>query len=188
MKKILIITATGVALVSFSACHNASKNSVSAADSTNNANISSNTTTLNQTETDFAVEAANVGMMEVELGKVAQQKSHSRRVRDFGKMMVDDHSGLDDRMKEIATSLNITLPDSIATGDRKKVDDLKKKSGNAFDKAYIGMMVNGHTSVINDFEKAANDIKDTMLNSFATQALPVLQKHLDSAQAIQQSL
>ena len=187
MKKFIFITATGLAIVYLTACQNTSKNSVSAADSTNTVNISSGTTVLDKSATDFAVAAANGGMMEVELGKLAEQKGRSRRVREFGKMMVDDHTNLNERMKEIASVQHITLPDSISTGDRKKMDDLKKKSGKAFDRSYIDMMVDDHKSDINDFQKAANDIKDTMLNTFASQALPTLQKHLDSAQAIQQS-
>src|SRR5690242_3587027 len=41
---------------------------------------------------DFAVKAASGGMMEVELGKLAQQKAVSQRVKDFGAMMEKDHS------------------------------------------------------------------------------------------------
>ena len=40
----------------------------------------------------FAVEAANGGMMEVELGKVAQENASSPRVKAFGAMMVKDHT------------------------------------------------------------------------------------------------
>jgi putative membrane protein len=186
MKKIIAIVATGLAIGSFAACHNASPNSVNNADSTNKADISSGATAVDKSSTDFAVNAANGGMMEVEMGKVAEHNGYSRRVREFGRMMREDHTNLNNRMKEIASTQNITLPDSVSTSDRKKIDDMKTKSGKDFDKAYIDMMVSDHKSDISDFQKAANNLQDTVLSSFASQALPTLQKHLDSAQAIQQ--
>ena len=51
--------------------------------------------------TDFVMKAASGGMMEVELGKVAQDKGKSQRVKDFGNMMVTDHSNANDELKSL---------------------------------------------------------------------------------------
>ena len=57
----------------------------------------------------FAVKAANGGMMEVELGKIAQDNASSPRVKAFGAMMVKDHSEANSNLKGIANSLNIAI-------------------------------------------------------------------------------
>ncbi len=133
---------------------------------------------------DFAVAAANGGMMEVELGKLAQQNGASQRVKDFGKMMVDDHSKVNDQLKSLASSKNITLPATLGDDAQKHMNDLSKKTGKDFDKAYMSMMVDDHKKDIKEFEKAGKDLKDNDVKNLAVQSLPTLQKHLDSAQVI----
>jgi len=61
----------------------------------------------------FPVNAANGTMMEVELGKIAQDNASVLRVKTYGAMMVKDHTEADDNLKAIAISLNIVLPDSV---------------------------------------------------------------------------
>jgi putative membrane protein len=133
---------------------------------------------------DFAVEAANGGMMEVELGKTAQEKAISPRVKAFGTMMVQDHSEANHKLKTIATGLNIALPDSVSDDARKEIDKLKMKTGKDFDKSYVAMMVDDHKKDIAEFRKCADNCSDSMIKNFAYVTLPVLEKHLDSIQAI----
>ena len=132
----------------------------------------------------FAVEAANGGMMEVELGKIAQDNASSPRVKAFGAMMVKDHTEAGDNLKQIATSLNIALPDSVSNDSRKEIDHMKMKKGKEFDKAYVSMMLDDHKNDIAEFRKCADNCSDSTIKSFAANTLPVLVKHLDSIQAI----
>jgi putative membrane protein len=133
---------------------------------------------------DFAVQAANGGAMEVEMGKLAQEKAVSQRVKDFGSMMVKDHTEAGQNLKSIATNLNIALPDSLDNDAMKEMDMLKKKKGKDFDKAYVSMMLDDHKKDIADFRKCADDCSDSSIKAFASNTLPVLEKHLDSIQAI----
>jgi putative membrane protein len=132
----------------------------------------------------FAVEAANGGMMEVELGKIAQDNASSVRVKAFGSMMIKDHTEANNNLKAIATSLNIVLPDSVSNDSRKEIDHMKMKKGKDFDKAYVSMMLDDHKKDIAEFRKCADNCSDSTIKSFAATTLPVLEKHLDSIQAI----
>ena len=133
---------------------------------------------------DFVMKAADGGMMEVELGKMAQQQAQSARVKKFGAMMVSDHSKANDELKSIAASKNITLSDSLSEKHRKDVDDLREKKGTDFDKAYMKLMVDDHKKDVDEFEDASKEQKDADIKAFAGKTLPVLQMHLDSAKAI----
>jgi putative membrane protein len=123
-------------------------------------------------------------LMEVELGKIAQEKATNPRIKEFGAMMAKDHSEANDQLKSLAQQKNITLPASVSDKQQKEIDDLNKKTGKDFDKAYMNMMLDDHKKDIKKFEKAGNDLKDADIKSFAMNALPTLQKHLDSARAI----
>ncbi|MBG9378139.1 DUF4142 domain-containing protein [Panacibacter sp. DH6] len=142
------------------------------------------TTPVDKDAADFAVEAASGGMMEVELGKLAQEKAADQRVKDFGAMMVKDHSAANDKLKAIATAKNITLPAEMGDKHKKHVEDLAKKTGKDFDKAYMDMMVDDHEEDVKKFEDAAEKCKDADLKAFATETLPTLRTHLDAAKAI----
>lgn len=109
---------------------------------------------------DFAVEAANSGIMEVELGKYAQQNAMSQRVKDFGAMMVKDYSKANETLMKIAAAKNITLPAMMGDEARKHVDDMMKMTGKGFAKAYMNMMLDDHKDNTKAFDKTAKECKD----------------------------
>jgi putative membrane protein len=135
----------------------------------------------------FMNEAAMGGMAEVQLGKLAQENGMNPRVKNFGEMMVREHSAINDDMKAIARQKNVTLPDNLGK-HQDHYNDLSKKKGADFDKAYMKMMVDDHQDDIKAFEKVAENGTDPDVKTFASQKLPTLRKHLDSAKAINKSL
>jgi putative membrane protein len=190
MKKHLWILFAGT--LGFTACNNEAKDSVEQADSANEAKLDSPTTrqsiVADEESANFLVKAANAGMAEVECGQLAQQKAKDQRVKDFGAMMTQDHSAANDQVKALASQRNITLPDSVSDDKRKDKDDLAKKSGADFDKAYMKAMVDDHNDAIDLFEKASSNVKDAEVKSFVDNTLPKLRHHLDSAKAVQKGL
>ncbi|HMG69076.1 MAG TPA: DUF4142 domain-containing protein, partial [Chitinophagaceae bacterium] len=155
-------------------------------DTTNNK--MSATISVDQSTSDFMVKVADVGMTEVKLGQLVQDKSTNQRVKDFGAMMIKDHTAAGDELKGLAGQKNVTLPTTIGDDHQKKYDDLNKKSGKDFDKAYINAMVDGHQATVSDFEKTSKNTKDADVKAWVDKTLPTLKMHLDSAKAIQKSL
>jgi len=175
------------------ACSNETKDSVEKADSANKANIDSPssqqpTVTTDEETSSFLVKAANGGMAEVKLGEIAQQKATNPKVKDFGSMMVHDHSSDNDKVKTLAAQRNVTLPTAVSDESQKDIDDCSRKSGRDFDKAYINAMVKKHQATIDMFEKAANTINDADVKTFINNTLPKVKEHLDSAKAIQKAM
>jgi len=117
-------------------------------------------------------------MAEVELGKLALQKSSNAQVKEFATMMVNDHGKANTELMEIAAAKNITLPSTVDDDHKKKMDDLSKKSGSDFDKAYVDAMVDGHKSTLKLMEDESKDGADAELKAFATKTAPVVQTHL----------
>ena len=148
------------------------------------ATTNSGTSMVDDNARNFVKEAATGGMMEVELGQMAETKGKSQQVKDFGKMMVDDHSKANSDLKNIASKKNIDVPAALTDDQKKDVDKLSKKSGADFDKAYVDMMVEDHKKDVNAFKKASGNLNDNDLKNFATNTLPTLQKHLDAIQNI----
>jgi len=181
MKTVIICSFVTLGLGLF-ACNNNGEQHQDAVDSAKTVN--KEVKPVEADASNFAVKAANGGMMEVELGKIAMTNAANTRVRAFGDMMVKDHSQANENLKTIANSLNIALPDSVSDDARKEIDKLKMKKGKDFDKAYVDMMVDDHKKDIDEFKKCASDCSDSTIKSFASNTLPVLEKHLDSIQSI----
>jgi putative membrane protein len=134
---------------------------------------------------DFTTDAAYGGMMEVQLGQLAKTHAASQAVKDFGAMMVKDHSKANDELKGIAAKNNVTLAAALPDKFQKHIDDLSKKNGAEFDKDYMSMMVDDHEHDIKMFERCAKkDDEKADVKAFAAKTLPVLYKHLDAAKKI----
>jgi len=148
------------------------------------------TDTASNDMTKFAIKAASGGMMEVQLGELAQQNAASSRVKNFATMMVRDHSKANDQLKALAAQKNITLPVTLISDHQKHAEDLRKRTGSDFDEHYMDMMTKDHKENIDEFEDASKDkdIKDADVKAFAVKTLPILKMHLDSAKAIKESL
>ena len=169
------------------------KDSVEKADSTNKANMDTSSANKPIVATDaetsgFLVKVADAGMAEVQMGQKAQSKAVNQRVKDFAAMMVHDHSAANDKVKSFASQRNVMLPDAVGDDHKKMSEDLDKKTGKDFDKAYMDDMVKGHEKVVDMFEKANNNVNDTEVKNFINSALPTIKAHLDSAKAIRKSL
>jgi putative membrane protein len=136
-------------------------------------------------DADFAVNAADGGLMEVQLGEYAAANASSAEVKKFAQMMVSDHSKANDELKALAQQKNISIPAALSDNRQKKLDNLKEKKGTEFDKAYIDMMVEDHEDDVDLFEKEAENGKDAEIKSWAAGKVTALRHHLDMAKATQ---
>jgi putative membrane protein len=139
---------------------------------------------LSASDQKFVKEAAEGGMAEVELGRLAVEKASSDNVKKFGQRMVDDHSKANDKLKELASSKGVTLPDAPNAKQKATKARLEKLSGDQFDKACMKDMLKDHKQDVAAFQKESNSGKDSDVKSFANQTLPTLQDHLKSAESI----
>jgi putative membrane protein len=131
----------------------------------------------------FAREAAKGGMSEIDMGNDAKDKAGSERVKNFGAMMVRDHTKATEELKSIMNKENITWPDKTTMNPM-----LQDKTGTSYDKQYMKMMVEDHVKDISLFERESRTGKDAELKAYAYRMLPTLKMHLDSARAVQSSL
>ena len=198
-KKLIPFAAAAILLVS---CGNnqSGKDSVDKADSANSAKSDSSTVKTDssgtvtptikadENTTDFLVKAANGGMAEVALAQLAKEKASSSAVKEFADMMITDHGAANDKVKKLAADRNVTLPAEPDNDHKKKADDLGKKTGKDFDKAYVDAMVKGHEETVDMFKKASGKVTDADVKSFIDNTIPVIEHHLDRIKEIKKGM
>lgn len=186
MKKTAIILFASASFLA--ACGDGNRNAEDSKEVAMETNEQKFDTTKIEDDAEFAVKAADGGMMEVELGRLAATNASSAQVKEFGNMMVKDHSGAGEELKGLATQKNITLPSALSDDKMKKVNDLREKRGAEFDKDYMSFMVDDHEEDIEEFQEQADNGKDAELKQWAAGKVPVLKHHLAEAKRIRDAL
>lgn len=130
----------------------------------------------------FLATAAGGGLLEIELGQLAQLNSLDPVLKDLGSKLIRDHSQCHDRIKTLSGQRNISIPASLPEDRLKIKEGLQKKTGADFDREYIDWVIDDHTKTINQFEKEARSGSDKEVKAFADSTLTILHAHLDAAQ------
>jgi putative membrane protein len=195
MKKLNLIITTALAIGMLQACHNGAKDSTQTADSINATKDTTKSDTSkglatvpDDDDAKFAVKAAAAGMTEVDLSKVALKQSTNAKIKDFANMMITDHTAAGDKLAALAKTKNITLPSAPDSSQTKAINNISKKTGADFDKAYVDQMVSDHKDAVSLFTNESKNAKDADIKAFATNTLPTLQKHLDAITAIKNGM
>ena len=199
MKHIHFFAAATMAIMMASSCGNTDKNSNGSADtnalSTDSLTPYDSATTVNNPEDTasntpiaFALKAGAGGMMEVELGNLAQSNGQLARVKSFGAMMVKDHGAANKELMALSQQKAFNIPSTLPAEMQMHINELKALKGSEFDKKYMDMMVKDHKDDIDLFEEASKHSPDPDIKAFATKTLPTLKMHLDSAKAIHKVL
>jgi putative membrane protein len=149
-----------------------------------NENAGTSSSKLAPSDRTFIKKAAQGGLAEVELGKLATEKAASPEVKQFGQRMVDDHSKANEQLKQVASEKGVAVPEKLSPKDAATKARLEKLSGKAFDRAYMHDMVVDHTKDVSEFRMEAKNAKDPDVKNFASQTLPTLEDHLKEAKSI----
>jgi putative membrane protein len=135
-------------------------------------------------DTSFYKNAAEGGIAEVEAGKLAQQKSANTQVKNFGAMMVKDHTAANEKLKSLVASKNIDLPSNSSVGQMADKAKLEVLTGDTFDKSYIKGQVTAHEDTIALFKKEIASGQDPDAKAFAKKTLPTVRAHLKAIKDI----
>jgi putative membrane protein len=114
---------------------------------------------------------------EIEMGKVAEDKGQSKEVKKFGKTLVKDHTDADKKVTKLAKDEKIDLADMPAMKD-------EMPAGAGFDAAFSKSMLEDHKKDVAAATDARDNTTDDKLKKLLTTIVPVLQKHLDTAQKL----
>jgi putative membrane protein len=136
----------------------------------------------------FVTKALEGGMAEVELGKLAADKSQSQDVKQFAQRMVNDHSQMGDKwFKPVAKEIGVSEPKGPSKKDKKLIEKLQGLSGQQFDTEYIQAMVKDHKEDLKDFQNEAQAAQDPNVKQIAEQGTKVVSQHLQMIEQIAQN-
>jgi len=134
---------------------------------------------LSSRDRTFVMQAGQLSMMEVELGRLAVKRGSSAGVKQYGQEMVEDHTRANQELMQLAMQKKVELPTEMSTQNTALIDRLSGLSGKSFDTAYKQAMIDSHNQAIALFQAQSQQGQDPELKAWATQKLPNLQAHLE---------
>jgi putative membrane protein len=132
----------------------------------------------------FILEVDQDAMLETSLGELALQKAQNGRVKTFAQSIVADHRRQQNEWKSMATRNGQAFTQGLGKKHRKKLTDLQKLSGPAFDRAFMSRMVEDHKDYIDYFEKEGRSAHSTQVRQLVERDLPMLRNHFSQAKQI----
>ena len=132
--------------------------------------------------------------VDIDAGKLAQQRSKNKEVKQFAKQMVTDHTGVNKQATALVTRLKVTpeasdTSKSLKDGGDANISKLKGLKGKEFDKAYVDNEVTYHQAVIDALDKTLiPNAKNAELKDTLVKVRPAFVAHLEHATHIQQSM
>jgi putative membrane protein len=138
-------------------------------------------------DSSFIQMAGSLGLLQVKLGKLAEQKGSSSVVRDFGKRMVADYSKANEELAAGAKQAAYPAP-IILRQHQLVLDRFVATGGSSFDKKYMAEMVRDHGDAAKLFQQESEDGRVVSLKQLASRMLPMLQQNLTLATATASSV
>jgi putative membrane protein len=136
-------------------------------------------------DTNFILAVAQGGMAEVKLGELAVTNGLRDDVKEFGRMMVKDHTAINNELKALAAQKGVALLDSLDAEHQAMVDKMAALTGSEFDDAYIKRMIEAHQKDAKAFKAEFTTTYDADIERFLDQSIPVVETHLKHATAMQ---
>jgi putative membrane protein len=133
----------------------------------------------------FVEQAAQGNVAEAQEGQLAMRQAASPAVREFGRWMFTDHTGMDKWLAVVAVREGLPVPTTPNQEQAQRLSRLRGLRGEQFDRAYIPGQVRDHERTIALFQQEAQSGQNPQLKFFAQQAVPVLQQHLAEARELQ---
>src|SRR6478672_10808208 len=119
---------------------------------------------LSDADHKFVMEALEGGQMEVELGKLAEQKASSDAVKQFGQRMATDHARAGQELAQLAAGKGVEVPTQPARKTQ---------------------MVKDHEEDVAAFTRESQQAQDPDLKAWVAKTLPTLEDHLKSIKQIE---
>ncbi|MFC4021226.1 DUF4142 domain-containing protein [Micromonospora sp. GCM10011542] len=130
-------------------------------------------------DTQYLQAIHQVNLFEITAGDLAQQKAQNQGVKDLGAMFKTDHTQLDQTVQQIASQLNVELPNEPSADQQAVIERLNNASGAEFDREWVTSELAGHVQAIQATQTEISQGSEQSVVQLAQNALPTLQAHYD---------
>jgi len=132
----------------------------------------------------FLVKAAEIDLAEINLGRLALQRSGRPDIRQFANQLVQDHSQNLQQLNQMANAHQWATGERMDQEHQQLFMKLAAMQGEQFDKEFVQKMIEGHKKAAELFEHASQNAQHDEIKQFAAQTLKAIKQHEQIAQRL----
>lgn len=135
-------------------------------------------------DVEFLLDAMRTALAEIELGELAAQRASDAAVREYGAKVKADHTEQAAEIERLLLPLNVSVPTEPSADVQTLHAALARLAGEEFETAFLRVMVESHEEAIEKYGAQTHANPDRSLAAFASESLPMLREHLETAQLL----
>lgn len=132
----------------------------------------------------FVMDAIQDNTAEIQMAKIAEQKTQDPQIKQFAQMLIQDHTQADQQLRQLAVQKGFAVPQQLNEVKTAKLAEAEKKSGPDFDRHFVFGQVADHVKDVLCYRNAAELASDPQLKQWIEQSIPVLHRHLHEAREL----
>ena len=134
-------------------------------------------------ETEFREYATEMHAGEINMAKLAQQKSSDPAVKTYAEQVIMGHTAA---LNQLGHRRHSSLEASMDT--KNHVEDLSRLSGNEFDRLFIDLMIADHKDAAQTFKEQLDAAPEGNFHAYLQNTLAILNDRLDAAEDVKNNL
>jgi putative membrane protein len=127
-------------------------------------------------------------LYQIQAGKIAEAKGQSQGVKDFGTMMVTDHTAMSNQLKHIFIATGTAIPTELGPRGKRMIDDLNAAAPADFDKLYLSQQQTAQAAELTLLSAYAEGGESKDIKPAAARFIPKVQAHLAKVNELQAAL
>lgn len=132
---------------------------------------------LSALDQDFLTKVRLAGLWELPAGRQAQSKGTTPAVRTAGRHLVEGHRFLDERVRDVATRLNLALPDEPSEQQKQWLDRLDRAQGAEYDREFANILRLAHGKVFSVVAQVRASTRNSLVRELADDANSTVLDH-----------
>jgi putative membrane protein len=141
---------------------------------------------LSSEDQEMMQDIAHANLAEIEVGKLALEKSKNEQVRKYAQRLIDDHTAAMKELEKLAQTKNASLPKETDIQHKAIATALQALSGETFDNQFIARVgVGDHERTHDLLQKTQKTAQDKDLKAYAQKTLKVIDQHLAEARKME---
>ncbi|GGZ88687.1 DUF4142 domain-containing protein [Streptomyces echinoruber] len=138
---------------------------------------------LSALDRDFVTKVRLAGLWELPAGEQAQRKGTTQAVRTAGQHLVQGHTLLDARVRDVAAKLGLSLPNQPNDQQKKWLAELNAARGQDFDRAFANILRLAHGRVFTVVAQVRATTQNSLVRGLADDANSTVLDHIKVLEA-----
>ena len=139
-------------------------------------------------EQEFMIKAAQSNLAEIDMARIAKQKTQNDDVKDFANMIESDHTSALEDLADLMQNNGMSPSNALSPDAKADIEKITALSGDEMDREFVNAMVTDHQKAIGMFRDQLNIAQSPDVRKYAERVLAILEMHLEKAQKLQSKL